>query len=236
MKTIGLIGGLGWESTAIYYRVMNLEVRKQLGAWHSARLIVDSLDFQPFATANRKEDFAKLQSSLVDSAQRLERAGADLLVIACNTVHRFATTVQNSIAIPLLHIADPAGEALRRDGHQKVGLLGTRATTEGSFYRQRLAELFNIEVIVPTREERSKLHQLIVEELNGSRVSSDCAAKIDLLIEDFANQGASAVILACTELGLAFENRDSAIIARALPAYDTAILHALGAVKISRET
>jgi aspartate racemase len=128
MKTIGIIGGLAWESSAVYYRVLNVELRKRLGPWHSARIILDSLDFHPFATAQSRDDFELLRQTLIASAERLETAGAEVLLMACNTVHRFADALQDSTAIPLLHIADPAGHALVQDGHRKVGLLGTQRT------------------------------------------------------------------------------------------------------------
>ncbi len=254
MKTIGLIGGLSWESTACYYRVMNREVRAQLGGWHSSRVILDSLDFQPFAVAQNKAEFSQLRHQLTDSAQRLEQAGAELILIACNTVHRFAGAIEEAIRVPFLHIGDAAGYALSQDGHQKVGLLGTRATMEGAFYRQRLKKHFNIDLVVPERNERHELHRLIVEDLNGPHKSAEAAPRLDRLIESFAAQGASAVLLACTELGLALNNQglalnnqglalnnqglalnnqDTPMIMRALPAYDTAVLHALAAVDAS---
>lgn len=235
MKTIGLIGGLSWESSASYYRVINREVRKRLGGWHSSRLILDSLDFQQFAIAENKHDYARLRDTLIDSALRLEVAGAELILVACNTVHRFAQAIEGATQVPFLHIADSAGAALSRDGHTKVGLLGTQATMEGSFYSKRLAERFELEILVPERHERASLNSLIIEELNGRGESTLTAAKLDELIEGFASRGASAVLLACTELGLAFGNRDEAMITRALPAYDSAILHALAAVDASLE-
>ncbi len=235
MKTIGLIGGLSWESSACYYRVMNRQVRTQLGGWHSSRVILDSLDFQPFAVAQNKAEFSQLRHQLTDSALRLERAGAELLLMACNTVHRFAGAVQEVVHVPFLHIADAAGAALSLDGHQKVGLLGTRPTMESAFYRQRLNKHFNIELVVPERSERHELHKLIVEDVNGPRKSRSIAPKLDRLIESFAAQGASAVLLACTELGLALNNQDAPMISRALPTYDTAVLHALAAVNEALE-
>ncbi len=231
MKTLGIIGGLGWESSALYYRVLNREVRRRMGGFHSCRVMLDSLDFDFFARAKTRVEFEAVRQELVDSSRRLAGAGADLILIACNTAHRFAPSVLDATHVPLLHIADAAGEALVRDGHQKVGLLGTRATMEGAFYRKRLAKKFGIEVLVPERDGRDSLNTLILNELQIGTDPQACAPRLDALIGELAERGATAVALACTELGLIYGDSDSPIIARSLPAYDTAVVHALAAVE-----
>ena len=232
MKTIGIMGGMRWQASATYYRVINLEINKRLGGSHSAKLILDSLDFHPIDTAKSPEQRRQVGELLVESALRLERAGADELVIACNTVHRLAQPIVNAISIPLLHIADPAGQALANDGHKCVGLLGTRATMEGAFYKTRLARNFKLDVRVPDAATQASVDALVQNELAGTSPQS-CAEPLDLVVSDLQKQGCTAVLLACTELGLAYGGGDSAVRTRELPLYDTAILHALAAVENS---
>jgi aspartate racemase len=210
---------------------MNREVRRRLGGFHSCRVILDSLDFDAFARASSRSEFEALRAELVASAERLEGAGCESILIACNTVHRFAQSVIDATSVPFLHIADALGEALIRDGHRKVGLLGTRATMEGAFYRKRLSAKFGVEVLVPERSSREALNRLILDELQMGSEPEACVPHMDQLIEDLAEQGATAVALACTELGLVYGSLEVPVIHRALPAYDTAIVHALAAVE-----
>lgn len=230
MKTIGLMGGMGWEASATYYRVINREIRARLGGWHSGRIILDSLDFHAIASAQQKKDFEQVRTQVVDSARRLEAAGAEFLVIACNTVHRFANSVTQAVSIPLLHIADPTGQRLRGDEHRRVGLLGTDATMQGRFYRQRLKERFELDVVVPEQEERRLVNKLIETELAAGSAPQACATQLHQVIAKLAAQGCTAVALACTEFGLAFGSVDKPLIDAAIPLYDTAILHAVAAV------
>lgn len=234
MKTLGVIGGMGWEGSATYYRVMNRQVRARLGGWHSSRLILDSLDFHAIATAQRPAEFDVVRATLIASAQRLESAGAQAILIACNTVHRFAPSVIDATQVPFLHIADAAGIALVRDGHQRVGLLGTAATMRGGFYAKRLAHLYGLDVQVPTAESRTALHHLILNDLN-SAAPRVCAPQLDAVVEALARDGCTAVLLACTEFGLAYGSVDEPIVQRALPLYDTAVLHATAAVDFALE-
>lgn len=229
MKRLGIIGGLGWESTAFYYEVLNREVRRRLGGQHSAHVLIESFDFHGFATAKSSSDYEQMKLSLLASAQRLEYAGAEAVMMACNTVHRFFAPVQDGIEVPLLHIAEPVMGALHADGHQKVALLGTRATMQGVFY-QDLAEQAGIELIVPPLSLRHDLHALISGPLNGPGDKSECAPTLERIFEAMKEEGASAVILGCTELRLAFPGRDGAILPASLPAYDSAFLHALAGV------
>jgi aspartate racemase len=230
MKTIGLMGGMGWEGSASYYRTMNRQVRASLGGFHSARIILDSLDFAFMASASSKEDFERVRRTLVESALRLEGAGADLLVIACNTVHRMAPSIQEAISIPFLHIADSAGAALVRDGHERVGLLGTKATMEAPFYRKRLASRFSLDVVVPDESVRVRVDRLINQELVSGDEPEASAAPLDEMVVGLAASGCTAVLLACTDFGLAYGSTGEPVLHRELPLYDTAVLHALEAV------
>ncbi len=189
MKTIGLIGGWGWEASAAYYRIMNREVRKELGGWHSARVILDSLDLHPLTTAKTKQDFEAVRQTLVASAKRLRNAGAELLVIACNTVHRFADSARNAVDIPLLHIADVAGNALAKDSHAKVGLLGTMPTMQAPFYRQRLADNHGLEVVLPSRPLREDVAALIESDLTGGSNPEVAEPKLTPIVDYLAEQG-----------------------------------------------
>ena len=233
MKTIGLIGGWGWQASAGYYRIINQEVRARLGGWHSARMIIDSQDLHPLSTAKSGEEFEAIRRTLVQSAKRLEHAGADVLVIACNTVHRFADSVNEEVGIPLLHIADVAGEALGKDGHTKIGILGTLATMQAPFYRWRLADRHGLEVILPSESLRAEVDGLITSELTSGNAPSACAPRLDPAIEYLADQGCTSVLLACTDLGLAYGDTDAPIIKRALPLYDSGVLHARAAVQFA---
>lgn len=234
MKTIGVIGGIGWEGSAMYYRVMNRAVRSRLGGWNSARIVLDSLEFNAIAQAQSRADFLAVRESLVQSGKRLEAAGADVLVIACNTVHRFAPAVSAVVKVPLLHIADAAGQALQSDGHRRVGLLGTRATVEGAFYPTRFERLGGIELVIPKREVMADVDDLIMGELalrtDDGPVSDECGTRMGAAVAHLAEAGCSAVLLACTEFGLVYGARDRVCIQQQLPLYDTGVVHALAAV------
>lgn len=233
MKTLGVIGGMGWEASATYYRVLNQQVRARLGGWHSARLILDSLDFHAIAAARTRDEFDRTRTSLVESAARLQAAGAEGLLIACNTVHRFAPAVIEATNIPLLHIADAAGKALVADGHRCVGLLGTAATMRGAFYGEWLTRHYGLDVRVPTPAACSTIQALIANELTVGSAPHECAPRIDAVVDELARAGCTAVLLACTELGLAFGALDQAILHRSLPLYDTAVIHAYAAVEFA---
>ena len=233
MRAIGLIGGWGWEASAAYYRIMNREVRRQLGGWHSARVVLDSLDLHPLTTARTKDDFEAIRRTLVASAIRLRDAGAELIVIACNTVHRFADSAREAVDIPLLHIADAAGEALTQDAHARVGLIGTLATMQSPFYRRHLADAYGLDVVLPSRALRGDVADLIKRDLTSGDHPEAAAPKLDLVIDYLAEQGCSAVLLACTDFGLAYGATDTAIIQRTLPLYDAGVLHALAAVRLA---
>ena len=224
---------MGWESSAAYYRIMNRQTRARLGEWHSSRIILDSLEFNAIAQAQHRDDYRYVRAALVESGKRLELAGAEGLVIACNTAHRFAQSVSDAIKIPLLHISDSAGEALLRDGHTKVGLVGTQATMHGTFYRKRLRERFEIDVVVPDKKTRRSLHTMILNELAAGSSPEACAPRLNDIAAGLQAEGATAVLLACTEFGLAYGSKDRPIIKQSIPLYDTAVLHAHAAVSFA---
>jgi aspartate racemase len=233
MKTLGVIGGMGWEATLVYYRVINQRVRERLGGLHSARLILDSFDFAPIALARTPHEYDEVRRLLVASARRLETAGADGILVACNTVHRFAQAMSGAISVPLLHVADAAGRALRADGHERVGLLGTLATMRGGVYTKRLEGGHGLQVRVPSAATCTLLQTLIVEELAVGNFHAEQASRLDAAVEELARDGCTAVVLGCTELGLTYGSLDQPVLHRALPLYDTAVLHAHAAVEFA---
>lgn len=220
MKTLGLLGGMSWESTQTYYRLLNQQVAQRLGGLHSAKVILDSLDFADVEVLQREEQWEALADLLVKHALRVEAAGADGLIIATNTMHRVAPQVEAALSIPLLHIADATAQALREDGVQIVGLLGTRFTMEQAFYRERL-ETQGITVLVPNDTQREEVHQIIYQELcRGVLDKNSRAAYLDV-VEDLHRRGATGVILGCTEIGLLIKQHDTTV-----ALYDTTLLHA----------
>ena len=230
MKTIGLIGGMSWVSTLDYYRLLNEEVQRRLGSLHSARVILNSLDFAPLAEAPKTGDWDKVADVLANAAVALETAGAELLLIGTNTMHRVADTIQTRIRIPLVHIADAVGDAIRNAGLQRVGLLGTRATMEQDFYARRLAGK-GLQVVTPSAAERERLDRLIFDELCRGVVTEAARGLVLSLISGLQQQGAQGVILGCTELGSVAPQQSPPV-----PLFDSARIHALKAVDLSLQT
>jgi aspartate racemase len=239
MKVIGMVGGLAPESSALYYRVMHAAARERLGGKHSARVVLDSLDYHEFADAQERGDWQAVVPMLVASARRLEAAGAELLVIACNTAHRDFAAIERGVTRPLLHVADAAGAALRAGDRKRVALLGTRYTMEGGFIAERLAAGHGIEAIVPDAAEQARVHGIILSELCNGAARPESRAFVVDLARSLAARGADALLLACTELGLLFpelEASDGATGATdelVLPVYDTARIHARAAVELA---
>lgn len=225
MKTIGLIGGLSWESSAGYYRLLNEGVRARLGGLHSASVVMVSVDFAPVEAMQRADDWQAAGAALADAARRVEAAGADFLLIGANTMHLVADAVEDAVSIPLLHIADAAGERARSHGWRRVGLLGTRFTMERDFYRARLAERFGLEVLVPGAADRELVDRVIYEELCLGKLRDASRREYARIIGELAEAGAEAVILGCTEIGLLVGPDDAAV-----PLLDTAAVHAEAAV------
>jgi len=225
MKTIGLLGGMSWESSLEYYRLLNQMVRQRLGGMHSARCILYSLDFAEIEELQMSGDWNQSAAILIAAAQGLERAGADGLLICTNTMHKLADQVQANLSIPLLHIADATGQAIQGQGLQSIGLLGTRFTMEEAFYRGRLEDKYNLQVLIPNTEDRQVVHDVIYGELVQG-VSNPVSRQAYLeIIDRLVGQGAQGIILGCTEIGLLVKAEHTAI-----PLFDTTLIHAQTAV------
>jgi aspartate racemase len=202
MKTIGLIGGMSWESSLEYYRILNETVRARLGGLHSAKSIMFSVDFADIEQFQHQGDWAAAASVLVEAAQQLEMAGAGMVLLCTNTMHKLADDIEAHISVPFLHIADAVGARIQAQGLQRVGLLGTRFTLEQDFYRLRLAQRYGLEVLVPTSPERDRMHQIIYSELCMGKVKPASAQILQHIIADLGVAGAEGIILGCTELEL----------------------------------
>lgn len=225
MKMLGLIGGMSWESSAEYYRIINQGARDQLGPKASARLVLWSFDFAEIAALQAAGNWAALDALMVDAARRLEAAGAQGLVICTNTMHKCAPAIEAATPLPLLHIADPTATALKAAGHRNIGLLGTAFTMEQPFYKNRFAEKHGLTVLVPEAEDRALVHRVIYEELVAGRIEPASRAAYRAVIERLAARGATAIVLGCTEIMLLIGPEDSPV-----PLYDTTRLHAEAAV------
>jgi aspartate racemase len=227
-RVIGLIGGLSWESSAEYYRLINEDVRRRLGGMHSARCLMWSFDFgevEALQHAGRWEEAAAL---MIEAARRLERGGADFVLICSNTMHRMADAVEGAIGIPLLHIADPTAERIQACGVRRVGLLGTAFTMEQDFYKRRLQDRFRLDVIVPEETDRAVVHGIIYDELVQGVVRQQSRDAYRSVIARLAAQGAEAVILGCTEIMLLVRPEDSPV-----TLFDTTAIHAEAAVELA---
>lgn len=225
MKTIGLLGGMSWESTQLYYRLLNEGVREALGGHHSARIAMVSVDFQEVKELQYAGDWARAGTLLGEAARRVEAAGADFLVIATNTMHKVVDRIAAAVAIPILHVADATGARIRREGHSRVGLLGTRFTMEEDFYKGRLRDRHAIEVVVPEAAGRQLVHDVIYDELCLGTISETSRSRYLRVIEELRAAGAQAIIAGCTEITLLIQQRHTA-----LPLLDTTAIHAEAAV------
>lgn len=221
MKTVGLIGGMSWESTAVYYRLINEEVKRRLGGLHSAELLVWSFDFDEIAALQAAGDWDGATARMIDAGERLKRAGAEALAICTNTMHKMAPEVENRCGLPLLHIADATARAVRKGGFSSVGLLATRFTMEQDFYTGRLRDLHGIEALTPDEPDRGIVHDVIYDELCRGAVNADSKRRYLEIIDALARRGAQAVILGCTEIGMLVGQQDVT-----LPLFDTTTLHA----------
>lgn len=225
MKTIGLIGGMSWESTVEYYKVINTAVKTRLGGLHSAKCLIYNVDFDELARWLAEGQWGQIEKVLAEAARSLERGGADFFLIATNTMHKLAPEIAGAVKMPLLHIATASAQAIKKSGLTKVGLLGTKPTMEMDFYRAILAE-HGLEVLTPEAEDRQTLHDIIFNELCLGHISA-ASRQVGLgIIDRLAAQGASGMLLACTELGLLFRPEDTT-----WPLFDTAAIHALAAVE-----
>jgi len=221
MKVIGMIGGMSWESTAEYYRIINQTVRARLGGQHSAKTLLYSVDFQEVEQLQREERWDEADTLMVECGRRLERGGADFLIICTNTMHRSAPAIQSAVALPLLHIADATALRVREAGVRRLGLLGTRFTMEQDFYKGRLAEKHGLDVLVPEEEDRGVIHTVIYEELCRGRIRAESRREYLRIMDGLAARGAEAIVLGCTEISMLIDDSVSP-----LPTYDTTDLHA----------
>lgn len=221
MRTLGLIGGMSWESTAEYYRLINQTVRDRMGALRSAPLLLHSLDFGPVAQAQHDDRWDDAAATLADSARRLHAAGAEALMLCTNTMHKLADAITAGTPLPLLHIATPVGEAAQARGYRKLGLLATGFTMVQPFLKQRLVEAHGLDVEIPDAATRAEVHRIIYEELCRGEIREDSRDRYQRAIESLRDQGCEAVVLGCTEISLLIQQQHSA-----LPLLDTTALHA----------
>ncbi|HHQ4736675.1 aspartate/glutamate racemase family protein [Aeromonas veronii] len=228
MKCIGLLGGMSWESTVSYYQALNRGVRAQLGGLHSARVLLNSVDFAGIERLQHAGDWPATARLLAAEARKLQDGGADFLLIGTNTMHKVAPEIEAAIDIPLLHIADATATKLRADGITRVGLLGTRFTMEQDFYKGRLQERFGLAVLVPDEAGRERVHRIIYDELCLGEIRESSRAEYLAIIEGLAAAGAEAVILGCTEIALLVGDARAAV-----PLYDTTAIHAEAAVALA---
>ncbi|TCD13798.1 aspartate/glutamate racemase family protein [Oricola cellulosilytica] len=230
MRLIGVLGGMSWESTALYYRAMNEAARETLGGLHSARILLQSVDFEEIQRYQHEADWNACARILVEAAQGLKAGGAAFLVIATNTMHKLATEVGEGSGLEVLHIADPTGAAIADAGHRTVGLLATRFTMEERFYRDRLEGKFGLEVRLPDQGERDDVHRIIYEELCLGRVEDGSRRRYLKIMERMRREGCDAFILGCTEITMLIDASNSPV-----PVFDTTVLHARAAVACALE-
>ncbi|MEX1197950.1 MAG: aspartate/glutamate racemase family protein [Pseudohongiellaceae bacterium] len=226
MRTIGLLGGMSWESTSGYYRAINQGVREVLGGLHSAKIALYSVDFEPLEQWQHADDWAAISKHLTGAALSVQAAGADCLLICTNTMHKVAPHIEQSLDIPLIHIADATAEALKAQGVDRVGLLGTAFTMEQDFYRGRLTGTHGIDVLVPEKNERELVHRVIYEELCLGQTHDGSRQAFLRVIDSLAARGAQGVILGCTEIGMLVGQQDTPT-----PLFDTTAIHARKAVE-----
>ena len=225
MKTIGLIGGMSWESSVEYYRIINETVHARLGGLHSAQCLMYSVDFADIEMLQREGRWDEAARSMIDAAQRLERGGADFAVLCTNTMHKLAGAMEQAMTIPLLHIADATAERILARGLTTVGLLGTRFTMEEDFYRGRLTDRFGLRVLIPSADEREIVHRVIYDELVLGQIKADSRQRYIEIMDRLVAQGAQGIILGCTEIGLLVRDQDCQS-----PLFDTTRIHAEAAV------
>ena len=228
MKTIGMIGGMSWESSLEYYRIINEAVKQQLGDLHSAKSLMYSVDFAEIEAPQREGRWQEATQAMINAAKAVEAGGADFLIICTNTMHKMVDEVQRSIAIPLLHIADATAVEIKARGLHRLGLLGTRFTMEEEFYRGRLEEKYALDVLVPDRADREIVHRGSYDELVVGRIEPASKAEYLRIIATLAHAGAEGIILGCTEIGLLVSQADCS-----LPLFDTTRIHALAAVQFA---
>lgn len=225
MKTIGLIGGMSWESSLEYYRLINQITKERLGGWHSAKCLMVSLDFHEIESLQRQGNWDAATEIMINAASNLKCGGADFIVICTNTMHKIAPEIEAAVDLPLIHIADAAGEAIVAAGLDTVGLLGTKFTMEQEFYKDRLKEKYDLNVIIPNDADRQIVHDIIYNELVLGKIEPESKKSYRKIINSLVEYGAKGVILGCTEIPLLIEASDSSV-----PLFDTTKIHATVAV------
>ena len=228
MKTVGLIGGMSWESTAEYYRLLNETIRKRLGGFHSAKIVLVSVDFAEIEAMQSENRWDEANQAMANAALQLERGGADCILLCTNTMHKCAPAIQAASHLPFLHIADTTAFAIKTKHLSSVGLIGTRFTMEESFFKDRLLDSFGITTIVPSPNERETIHQIIYEELVQGIILEKSRLAYTEIIEHLVERGAQGIILGCTEIGLLIQQKDSSV-----PIFDTTRIHVDAAVEYS---
>lgn len=228
MKTIGLIGGMSWESSLEYYKILNVTIKEKLGGLHSAKCLMHSVNFHEIEMLQRDNKWNELTDIMISTAKMLKTGGADFIVICTNTMHKMAEDIEKNVGIKVLHIANSTGDKIIKMEINKVGLIGTKFTMEGEFYKKILQEEYNVDVIIPDEEEREVIHKIIYEELCKGEINEDSKAKYIKIIENLANKGAQGVILGCTEIPLLIKQEDVTI-----PVFDTTTIHATSAVEFA---
>jgi aspartate racemase len=225
MKTIGLIGGMSWESSLEYYRIINEATKLKLGGFHSAKCLMYSVDFEEIETLQHQGKWDELTDVMVNSAEKLKNGGADFIVICTNTMHKMASDIEDRVGLKVLHIAEATGKEIRQKGLKKIGLLGTKFTMEQDFYKKVLKEKFNIDVVIPDEDEREIIHDVIYNELCKGIINEVSKEKYKKIIKTLASRGAEGVVLGCTEIPLLLNQDDVD-----LPVFDTTRIHAVSAV------
>jgi aspartate racemase len=229
MKTIGMLGGMSWESSTVYYQLINREVQRRLGGVHSAKALMYSFDFGEIEALQSAGRWDEASDYLADVGRRLAVGGADFVMICCNTMHLMADAVERAAGVPLLHIADPLGEAIRAKGLKRVGLVGSCHTTEkGGIIIDRLREKFGLEIVVPDAADRAEIHRIIVEEMCQGKFLDSARDTHRRVMADLVARGAEGVILGCTEIPILVKPEDASV-----PLFDTTTLHALAAVELA---
>ena len=226
MKTIGLIGGMSWESSIEYYRIINETTKAKLGGLHSAKSVMYSVDFAEMEVLQHQDQWTEAAKMLIDAAKKLETCGADFIVLCTNTMHKVADDIQANINIPFLHIADATAQLVKNSGIQKIGLLGTRFTMEEEFYKGRLSQKYGLSINIPNPQEREIVHRVIYEELVVGKILQNSKEQYIDIIQQMVKQGTEGIILGCTEIGLLIHQEDSQV-----PLFDTTRIHAEAAVE-----
>lgn len=228
MKTIGLIGGMSWETSLEYYRIINEEVKSQLGGTHSAKSIMYSVDFEEIERLQELGDWPKMTEIMIEAGKSLERAGADLIVICTNTMHKMADEMEQNLDLPIIHIADATADSIKSKGLIKIALLGTNYTMEQDFYKGRLVDKHGLDVIIPEKSDRDIVHRIIYKELVLGEIRDESRMEYLKIIDKLKDEGAEGVILGCTEIGLLIKQEDTK-----LPVFDTTEIHAKAAVELA---